>query len=131
MSSRPIDHARATGDALGYQRKRRLTRARVFKTAFPYLLILPVLLYECILVVYPIANGIWTSLTFTELAGRPPRFVGLANYVRLVNDYKMADVAYATVILTLGSVAAALLTGLFVAVLLQKPFRGQALVRLL
>jgi len=116
---------------LGYQRKHRLTRARLFKTAFPYLLILPVVLYECILVVYPIANGIWTSLTFTELAGRPPRFVGLANYARLVNDYKMADVAYATVVLTLGSVAAALLTGLFVAVLLQKPFRGQALVRLL
>ncbi len=101
------------------------------KTALPYLLILPVVLYECILIVYPILNGIYTSLTFTELAGRPPRFVGLANYVRLFNDYKMADVAYATVVLTIGSVGAALITGLFVAVLLQKPFRGQALVRLL
>jgi len=94
-------------------------------------MILPVVVYECILVVYPILNGVATSLTFTELAGRPPRFVGLANYVRLINDYKMASVATATIVLTLGSVAAALLVGLFVAVLLQKPFRGQGLVRLL
>ena len=94
-------------------------------------MILPVVLFECVLVIYPIANGIYTSLTFTELAGRPPRFVGLANYVRLVNDYKMASVAEATIVLTLGSVAAALFVGLFVAVLLQKPFPGQAVVRLL
>src|SRR5437879_10778367 len=118
MSSRAIDRTRAPGAALGYQPKRRLSRAKLFKIAFPYLIILPVILYECVLVVYPIINGIATSLTFTELAGRAPRFVGLANYVRLINDYKMADVAYATIILTLGSVAAALLAGLFVAVLL-------------
>jgi multiple sugar transport system permease protein len=117
--------------AKGYSQKRRLTRARLVKKAFPYLVVLPVILYECILVVYPILNGIATSLTFTELAGRPPHFVGLANYVRLFNDYKMADVAYATVVLTLGSVGAALITGLFVAVLLQKPFQGQGIVRLL
>src|SRR5579859_6751375 len=94
-------------------------------------MILPVVLFECILVVYPIINGILTSLTFTELAGLPPRFVGLANYARLVHDWKMSEVAKATVILTLGSVGAALLTGLFVAVLIQKPFRGRTLVRLL
>ncbi len=127
ISSRSVDQSVPAT----YYQKRRLTRARFFKTAFPYLVILPVVVYECILVVYPILNGIATSLTFTELAGRPPRFVGLANYVRLFSDYKMADVAYATVVLTLGSVGAALVTGLFVAVLLQKPFRGQAVVRLL
>jgi multiple sugar transport system permease protein len=127
ISSRSVDQSLP---ATTY-RKRRLTRTKVFKTAFPYLVVLPVILYECILVAYPIINGIWTSLFFVELAGRPPRFVGLANYVRLFNDYKMADVAYATVVLTVGSVAAALITGLFVAVLLQKPFRGQAAVRLL
>ncbi len=128
MSSRAVDQGHI---AVGYQQKRRLSRAKLFKTAFPYLIVLPVILYEIILVGYPILNGIATSLTFTELAGRPPRFVGLANYVRLFNDYKMADVAYATIVLTLGSVGAALLAGLIVAVLLQKPFRGQAVVRLL
>src|SRR5439155_17905401 len=131
MSSRAIDHTRVRGAALGYQRRRGISRAKLFRAVFPYLLILPVVLYEGILVVYPIINGIATSLTFTELAGRPPHFVGLANYARLINDYKMADVATATIVLTLGSVAAALLVGLFVAVLLQKPFRGQGLVRLL
>lgn len=115
----------------GYSQRHALTRAKFFKGALPYLMILPVVLFECILVVYPIINGILTSLTFTELAGLPPRFVGLANYARLVHDWKMAEVAKATVILTLGSVGAALLTGLFVAVLIQKPFRGRTLVRLL
>jgi multiple sugar transport system permease protein len=128
ISSQAVDRRQL---AAGNQQKRRLTRAKVFKVAFPYLVVLPVILYECILVVYPIISGIAVSLTFTELAGKPPRFVGLANYVRLFNDYKMADVAYATVVLTLGSVGAALAAGLFVAVLLQKPFRGQGLIRLL
>jgi multiple sugar transport system permease protein len=111
--------------------KRGLSRAKLFKGAFPYILALPVVIYECVLIVYPILNGIWTSFTFTELAGRPPRWVGLANYVRLVNDWKMGEVAYATVSLTVGSVGASLILGLFVAALLQKPFRGQSLVRTL
>jgi multiple sugar transport system permease protein len=128
ISSQAVDQSPL---AKGYSQKRRLTRAKLAKKAFPYLVVLPVILYECILVVYPILNGIATSLTFTELAGKPPHFVGLANYVRLINDYKMADVAYATIVLTLGSVAAALLAGLFVAVLLQKSFPGIAAVRLL
>lgn len=131
MPSPAVDSRRASRAEVGSQRRRGISRGRLLKTAFPYMLILPVILYECVLVVYPILNGIATSLTFTELAGRPPRFVGLANYLRLFHDYKMAEVAYATVALTLGSVAAALATGLFVAVLLQKPFRGQGLVRLL
>jgi multiple sugar transport system permease protein len=130
-STRAVDQSRQPGAAATYQRKRGMSRVRLLKIVFPYLIILPVVLYECVLVVYPIINGIATSLTFTELAGRPPHFVGLANYARLINDYKMADVAYATVVLTLGSVAAALLAGLFVAVLLQKPFPGIAAVRLL
>ncbi len=130
-SSRAVHLNRASGAVVGDQQKRGLTRARLLRIAFPYLVILPVVVYECVLVVYPIFNGIATSLTFTELAGLPPRYVGLANYVRLVHDRKMAEVAYATVSLTLGSVAAALLVGLFVAVLLQRPFRGQTIVRLL
>ncbi|HEV8638287.1 MAG TPA: sugar ABC transporter permease [Chloroflexota bacterium] len=108
-----------------------MARSRFFDNALPYLFALPVILFECVLVVYPILDGIATSLTFTELAGLPPRFVGLANYARLLRDPKMIDVAYATVVLTLGSVTAALLAGLFVAMLLQRPFRGQSVVRVL
>jgi multiple sugar transport system permease protein len=130
MLARGAEQRRAAEATVVYRRRGR-SRARQFETALPYLLILPVVLYECVLVVYPILDGIATSLTFTELAGLPPRFVGLANYARLLRDDKMADVAYATVVLTLGSVTAALLAGLFVALLLQRPFRGQTVVRIL
>jgi multiple sugar transport system permease protein len=129
ISSRTADRRNPPKAIAGHRRA--LTRAKVFKTAFPYLMILPVLIYEGVLVLYPILAGVRASFTFTELAGRPPRDVGFANYLRLINDHKMASVAEATIVLTLGSVAASLLVGLFVAVLLQKPFRGQSAVRLL
>jgi multiple sugar transport system permease protein len=131
MLARGADRTDAAEAAAMQRHRRGRSRTKLLDSALPYLLVLPVILFECVLVVYPILDGIATSLTFTELAGLPPRFVGLANYARLLRDPKMFDVAYATVVLTLGSVTAALLAGLFVALLLQRPFRGQTIVRVL
>ena len=65
------------------RRRRRLDGA----STLPYLLALPVLLYIGLLVLYPIAQGVVTSFTRTELLGTAPaRWVGLANYRRLVHD---------------------------------------------
>jgi multiple sugar transport system permease protein len=97
----------------------------------PYLMILPVLLYEGLFIVVPIVQGVMTSFTNTELAGLPPKFVGLANYLRLFTDPDMGLVLFATVCLTLTSVVMALASGLGAAMLLHHPFRGRALARTL
>ncbi|HLG50674.1 MAG TPA: sugar ABC transporter permease [Chloroflexota bacterium] len=118
--------------ALAPARPTRLARrGRLWIAIFPYLLVSPVILYEGVLIVVPIIQGILTSFTRTELAGLPPRFVGLANYIRLLTDPDMGTVAFATLFLTLASVVIALSVALGVAVLLHHPFRGRALIRTL
>ena len=53
----------------------------------PYLLVLPILLFEGIYIISPIVQGIYGSFTRLELgAGRPQIWVGLANYVRMFDD---------------------------------------------
>lgn len=106
-------------------------RARFWVTLFPYLLAVPVVLYEGLFIVVPIVQGILTSFTTTELAGMPPKFVGLANYVRLFQDPDMGTVLFNTVFLTLTSVVFALAIALGVAVVLQNPFPGRAFIRTL
>jgi multiple sugar transport system permease protein len=95
------------------------------------LLAVPVVLYEGLFIVYPIAQGILSSFTQTELAGAPPRFTGLANYIRLFGDPDMGLVVLTTIGLTLASVIPALTAGLVVALTLHNNFRGRVLVRTL
>ena len=108
-----------------------MRRGRLWVTLFPYLMVLPVLLYEGLFIVVPIVQGVMTSFTNTELAGLPPKFVGLANYARLLTDPDMAQVLFATVFLTLASVVLALASGLGAALLMHHPFRGRTLARTL
>jgi len=100
-------------------------------TIFPYLMVGPVVAYECLLIVYPMIQGILASFTKTELAGAPPKAVGLANYARLLQDPVMGQVILTTIGLTMASVIPALAAGLTVAVVLQNNFRGRTLVRAL
>lgn len=106
-----------------------LRRGRVWVTIFPYLMALPVVIYEGLFIVYPIIQGILASFTRTELAGLPPTYVGLANYARLFADPVMGTVVLTTVGLTVASVIPALAAGLGVALVLHYPFRGRWLVR--
>src|SRR5438128_2087791 len=53
----------------------------------PYGLVIPILLYEGLLIIFPIAQGIYGSFTQIELASnRPPTWIGLANYERMLSD---------------------------------------------
>ena len=69
------------------QQAKRSGRARKRIRWLPYALVLPILLYEGLLVVYPIAQGILGSFTRIELASKnPPVWVGLENYTRMFGD---------------------------------------------
>lgn len=133
MSLSPATAAgESRSDQLAQPRPRSTARrGRLWLTLFPYLLAAPVVLYEGTFIVVPIVQGILTSFTTTELAGLPPKFVGLANYVRLFQDPDMGTVLFDTVFLTLTSVIFSLTIALGVAIALQRPFRGRAFVRTL
>ena len=89
----------------------------------PYILVLPIILYEVALIVYPIAQGILGSFQQIELAAnRPPRWVGLDNYQRMFSDPAFWKVMQTTLIFTVLVIVVAVGAGLVTALLFNRPF---------
>lgn len=106
------------------------TPSRRWRHLLPYFLILPIILYEGVMLVYPIAQGIYGSFTRIELASdRPPAWVGLDNYVRMFNDPAFWKVMQTTIIFTGLVIIVAISTGLLTALLFNQPFRGRPVAR--
>ena len=61
-------------------------RRRRRPSFLPYLLAIPILIYEGIFVLYPIYEGIKSSFYTQANLGTPPIWVGLKNYRRLIDD---------------------------------------------
>lgn len=98
----------------------------------PYLLILPILVYEGALVLYPIAQGFYGSFTSIELASdQPPKWVGWANYLRMLEDPAFWKVMQTTLVFTALVIVVALGAGLFTALLFNRPFRYRPIARAL
>jgi multiple sugar transport system permease protein len=104
--------------------------ARLRSAATPYLLALPVALYIGALILYPIAQGIATSFTRTELLSpTPPAWVGLANYRRLLHDPAFWHALGVTLLYTALVVAATVVTSVGTALLMNARFHGRAAAR--
>ena len=98
--------------------------------AAPYLFAFPVFLYIGVLVLYPIGQGVYTSLTRTELlSAAPPAWVGLANYRRLGHDPAFWRALGVTLTYTFLVVAATVVTSVLTALLMNARFRGRAVAR--
>lgn len=105
-------------------------RARPRLRLLAYWLVLPILLYEGLLIVYPIAQGIYGSFTRIELASKnPPVWVGWDNYRRMFNDPGFWDVIRVTLTFTALVIVVALAAGLFTALLFNRPFRARPVAR--
>lgn len=94
-----------------------------------WILLLPALVALAAVSLYPILNGIWLSLTNTSLITNENAFVGLANYVALVNDGQFWNAWGHTLVFTLASTLLETLIGLFMAVLLYERFVGRSVLR--
>jgi multiple sugar transport system permease protein len=110
--------------------KAAIARSRLGAGATPYLLALPVACYIGVLVLYPIAQGILTSFTRTELlSAAPPAWVGLANYRRLLHDPAFWRALWITLLYTGLVVAATVVTSVGTALLMNARFHGRAAAR--
>jgi multiple sugar transport system permease protein len=94
----------------------------------PYLLAVPILLYEAIFILYPIYQGIQSSFT-KQTIGKPGVWVGLANYRRLIHDGNFWHSVQQTIIYMLAVIAVAIGFGLGSALLLNRQFRGRTAAR--
>ena len=105
-------------------------RARRRIYILPFALVLPIVLYEGILVVYPILQGIYGSFTRIELASKTrPEWVGLDNYERMFSDPAFWKVIQTTLLFTALVIIVALTVGLLTALLFNRPFRFRPAAR--
>lgn len=94
-----------------------------------YLLIIPLLIFAVALLAYPFYSALVLSL-HTKLAGQPAKFVGLANYVRvLTKDPVYFRVIQNTLVYTISAVAFKLILGMGMALTLNEKFKLRGLAR--
>jgi ABC-type sugar transport system permease subunit len=99
--------------------------------ALAFMLLAPAFVLLALIVVYPIGRLIWNSFFDLRLSGGTgAQFVGLENYVMVLQDHDFWNATWNTVLITLITVPGALVAGLGLALLANLPFRRQWPVRL-
>jgi sorbitol/mannitol transport system permease protein len=94
--------------------------------------LLPALLLVIALTQLPFFLTIWFSLHRWNLLGMaPPRFIGLRNFVFAFSDVTFLYAILHTIVMTALIVLTSVLVGLLLALGLNRPFSGRALVRTL
>lgn len=101
------------------------------KRLLPYVLLLPSIIVLLIIIVYPSIEAFITSFTKYNLtdpaAGRS--FVGLRNYIKMVMDYRFVGGLVRSLIFVFSSVSISFVVGFWLASLLNRAKKGQAIFR--
>jgi ABC-type sugar transport system permease subunit len=110
------------------QRPRHALLAR--ERRFGYALVAPLIIVLLLITAYPLGYNIWNSLHHVNYL-LPPLggWAGLSNYAKLFSDNQFVPALVHTLLFTVVSVVVETLIGLGLALALNKPFRGRALVR--
>src|SRR6266508_4459440 len=93
-----------------------------------FLLLVPTVILLGLFIAYPFVKGVWLSLT-SATVGDPGRFLGLSNYVKIWNDSIFQRAVYNTFVYTAIATVGKLTLGMWLAVLLNRHFRGKRLAR--
>jgi multiple sugar transport system permease protein len=91
-------------------------------------LLAPTVLLLAAFIAYPFVMGVWLSLSNTSV-GNPGEFVGLRNFVKAWNDSIFRTAFWNTSIYTFWATIFKLTLGMWLAVLLNRNFRGKRIVR--
>lgn len=106
---------------------RRLLRSR----ALPgYLFLAPALIATVAIMLYPLVFSLWTSFESYQLARPDEReFIGLDNYLWTIQSPNFLNSITVTLVFTVVAVSLEFLLGLALALLVNREFRGQGVVR--
>jgi multiple sugar transport system permease protein len=91
-------------------------------------LLIPTIVLLGLFIAYPFVRGIWLSVTDSRV-GVPGDFVGLANFYKIWNDSIFRIAVYNTFLYTAVTTVFKLGLGLWLAMLLNRNFRGKAMTR--
>ena len=93
-----------------------------------YFMISPALFLLLVLLAYPFCLAVYISVT-DRILGMPGKFVGIENYIKLLQDPLFLQTALNSLIYTVTTVSMKLLLGLVLAQLLNQQFRYRNVVR--
>lgn len=93
-----------------------------------YFMISPALFLLLVLLAYPFCLAVYISIT-DRILGMPGKFVGLNNFIKLVQDPLFQQTALNSLIYTVSTVSLKLFLGLILAQLLNQEFRFRNVVR--
>src|ERR1700745_4041954 len=93
-----------------------------------FVLLVPTMVLLGLFIAYPFVRGILLSVTSSRV-GVPGDFVGLANFYKIFNDGIFRTSVYNTFVYTGVTTSCKLALGLWLAMLLNRNFRGKAFTR--
>lgn len=128
MSTSTIDRLEGSRRAARSEASSRpISRAETWRRRGP---LLPALIFTVIVTQLPFLLTIWYSLHSRNLL-RPESdlFVGLSNYLDIARDSTFRQTAWNSVVITLGCVLVAMVLGIVLALLLDRPFFGRSVAR--
>lgn len=121
----------AGGAQVARPRVRRLSVQERAEARFALLLIAPAMLTIALIAFVPLVRVFWLSLFKINLrfANAPRPFVGPGNYVDILGDERFRNALRVTGTVALTSLAAELVLGILIALVINREFKGRGLVR--
>src|SRR3712207_668354 len=123
-----IDQAADAGSYAALPRRGPITRALEDERWLATVLLLPTIVLLGLFIAYPFVKGVLLAVTDTKV-GIEGNFVGLDNFHKLWNDSIFHVAVYNTFLYTFVTTVFKLALGLWLALLLNRHFRGKAFVR--
>jgi multiple sugar transport system permease protein len=114
--------------ARAVQRPRRSASPLEDERILGWLLLLPTIVLLALFIAYPFVKGVWLSLTSTTV-GNPGAFVGLDNFAKVWRDTIFQRATWNTFVYTGVATVGKLVLGMWLALLLNRHFKGKRLVR--
>jgi multiple sugar transport system permease protein len=93
-----------------------------------WVLLTPTIILLGLFIAYPFVKGVWLSMTSTTV-GVPGDFVWFKNFIKIWNDSIFQRAAYNTFVYTGLATVGKLVLGMWLALLLNRHFKGKRLVR--
>jgi multiple sugar transport system permease protein len=90
--------------------------------------VLPAASLVLVIIAYPFVNAIWISFTNKTVAGPPPDFIGLQNYIKCIHRSDFWQTFLNTIVFASGTLILGLLFGLALGLALHRVKRGRDFV---
>ena len=105
-------------------------RANSRRTWTGYLYVAPLMLWLAFTILYPLLSAVFLSVQDIKIIGTPGKFVGLANYTRLLTNDAFWESLLRSVGWVVGNAAVQTLAAFAAALVLNQRFRGRGAARI-